>query len=104
MKTITKPVPHHLIYHDHSIAEVHFIPHPPKWVHATLHYMHGLHPLVHTQAIVHRIYMSHAGHWISDYAFIVALAVTGLLSYALYLLLSGTQIIDYTRGVWTLFG
>ena len=93
-----------LIHHQPTLADPRFIPHPLHWVHSAQHYLQGLHPLRHAYAVVHRYYASHAGHWLADYAVVIAIVSASLLTYGLYVLLSGIRVNDYTQGVWHLFG
>jgi hypothetical protein len=95
---------HHLIHQIHTLPKALHVTAPIHWAHDMLHEIHAFHPLHRTNVWVHRLYLAHADHWSSTAALVAAVTSTSLLAYLLYLVLSATQITDYTTGVWPLFG
>lgn len=95
----------HILQHG-NYAVLHTIHrmHPLHRVYTVAHAIHMMHPLHRVYAVMVGIYMQHAGHWASDFAPLLALLLTCIFGYLLYILLTSIQVIDYTHGVWALFG
>ena len=94
----------HPIHRFYMISHGTYMPHPIHRIYAVSHTIHMMHPLHRVCVFMVGVYMQHAGHWASDYAAALAFLLTCIFSYLLYMLLTSTQIHDYTTGVWALFG
>ena len=94
----------HRIHHHHTTPKALHVTAPIQWVHEMLQEIHAIHPLHRANVWVHRRYWAHADRWASTGAVVAAFTLASLLACALYLLLSVTQVTDYTTGAWPLFG